>query len=251
MLHYVYYPFPPRWEDPTNATTLKRYTQKYSSPANNSHAEAHNDVLIYKPQPMPTEPEKGPLRRVRDCDLLLIAAHGGKDMTYIQSGEPKSEKLTHEDLAAQLLQAGLPRKHVLIKMLTCFATGTLVKDKPVNGGKVNRTGSEFFARLLAKSLKKLEYNEIIVGGYPGGLNTGGPPSRWASDRKDNVNVDVEGGPVENAHDWIQWWDGEGKEVDRARIAALKDEFRKRDGKFDGNDWKGRPKFVRNAPTPAT
>jgi len=238
MLHYVYYPFPEGSATGANGATLSRYTKKYSNPANNAHDETDTDrrILIYKPPVDPQKREEGPLHPIRDDDMLLIAGHGGDtDPTYIQNDQ--RQQLTHDNLARQLWNMGLPETHVLIKMLSCFAAGTLKEiDKQVTRLPINGT---CFVQNLARSLDGLGYHKVIVGGYAGDVNTGGAASRRSEARTKAgqnimVSVDYAGGRTgrEDAHLHIVWVDAKGSIVSRDYISKIKRESDLKDGKFE-------------------
>ena len=243
MLHYVYYPFVEGSATGPNMATLTRYTKKYENSLYNTHDEKATDrkVLIYKPRELPKTPEEGPLHCVRDDDMLLIPGHGGQsDPTYIINDQ--KEKLPHGDLAKQLQAVGLPETHVLIKMLSCFGGGDLKEvNKQVVICPIMGT---FFAEHLAKSLFDLGYHKIIVGGYAGDVNTGGPASRRSEQRTQNmqnvmVSVKYEGGQTGrvDAHFYIVWVDGKGNRVRREEISKLKLDSDLREGKFE-KTWRG-------------
>jgi hypothetical protein len=243
MLHYVYYPFHEGTATGPNMATLNRYTKKYEKSLNNTHDETSTGrkILIYRPREDPKSPETGPLRCVRDDDMLLIAGHGGeKDPTYIVNDQ--GQKLTHSDLALQLRTMGLQESHVLIKMLSCFAAGTLHEQEskivtlPIMG--------TFFAKHLAISLAALNYSKIIVGGYAGDVNTGSAPARRSATRTQNmqnvmVSVNFEKGKTGrvDAHDHIVWVDGKGAYVSRGEISKLKSDSDLREGSFE-KTWRG-------------
>jgi hypothetical protein len=231
MLHYVYYPFPKTSALSANASVLKRFTEKYSSSANNSHDEnAGNhsgEVLRYK---------GASLGDIRDDDMLMISSHGGlTDPTTIVSDKGvremfnDEEKLTANDLAKQLSGADLPKSHVLIKMLSCYAGGVLTHSSggPVRTG-MGATGEDFFAKLLAIALKTdYQYGSIIVGGFAGPLLNATVASRRAGrvPMKGNAHlynrVGIEGGSAVDSHDHIHWFNGDGQAVPRATISARK------------------------------
>lgn len=240
MLHYVYYPYPASQAGGANAATLRRYTDKYTQGANNNNDEKATDhrdgqVLFYKPEPMPTNPADGPLDRVEPDDLLLIASHGGdRDATSISSD--KGSRLTHNDLAVQLRDAGLKPGHVLVKMLSCYAAGILegTVESPV---RKPTKGDDFFAKLLAQSLYGLGYHQIVVGGYPGPVNTGAAAARRTPTRQQNVTVGLVGAGAIDAHGQIVWVDGQGREVSRNAVTQLKLQSKMRQGSMIKN-WRG-------------
>jgi hypothetical protein len=55
---------------------------------------------------------------------------------------------------------------------------------------------------------------------------------------------MDAGAIE-AHEHLVWVDGTGRLISRGEVEALKNQFRLRDGKFDGLDWRKNPKFVWN------
>jgi hypothetical protein len=233
MLHYVYYPFPKGSATGANATVLKRFTDKYSSTANNRHDEKKEDhkgdVLRYKGTS---------LSDIASDDMLMISSHGGsKDATTICSdvGAHNSfmveERLSANDLAKQLNDADLGKSHVLIKMLSCYAGGILTQNNNaiVRSGAQGEAGEDFFARLLAVAMKlKFNYNNVIVGGYAGPVLNATVASRRAG-RKPIAEashlynrVAVAGGSNVDGHDHLWWFDGDGNVVPRERIRQLKD-----------------------------
>lgn len=238
MLHYVYYPFPKSSAIGPNATVLKRYTDKYSSSANNTHDEK-------------TANHKGPVLRYKgdalgdleDADMLLIASHGGRDDpdTIISDlGNKESfntnERMSANDLAGQLSGANLRKTHILIKMLSCYATGVLQKTQ--DGITRNTRGENFFAKLLAMALSaNFSYKQIIVGGYSGPfLNSTVASHRFSrkpigEDATQWNRVDVEGATPVDAHDHIYWVDGSGEYVDGERVRGIKLESDKKQGIF--------------------
>lgn len=241
MFHYVYYPFPETSALSANRSVLKRFTDKYSSSANNSHdenaANHSGKVLRYKGDT---------LSGIRDDDMLMISSHGGStDPTTIVSDLSvremfnTEERLTANDLAKQLSGADLSKSHVLIKMLSCYAGGVLTQW---NGGLtrsgMGATGEDFFAKLLAVPLKSdFQFNSIIVGGFAGPLLNATVASRRAGRAPMSTNaqlynrVGVEGGNAVNSHDHIHWFNGNGQEVPRETIKALKVNSDLTQGKF--------------------
>lgn len=244
MLHYVYYPFPESSAIGPNKTVLKRYTEKYSKSVNNTHDEqatSHKGtVLRYKGQS---------LSDIAADDMLMIASHGGStDANTIISdlGQKEAfnekERLTANGLAEQLSTAGLPTGHVLIKMLSCYASGVLTASSEGikrSGSGTGEGGEElFFAKLLAIAMKKgFAYNKIIVGGYSGAfMNTTIASTRFQRkpigvDRTNYNHVTVEGGANVGAHDHIYWVNGDGVYVTRMQIAELKQKSNLTQGKF--------------------
>lgn len=242
MKHYLYYPFRKGFEfmdggiNPDrilqmhrNAYAIKRYAAKYGSKSLNRHeqATAEGEFVIFKPEPMPRNREEGPLHKVEDRDLLLILAHGTSDAgtRHILTPEYRAagEKITADQLAKDLHDAGLRETHILIKMLSCHGAGNCLAA----GGA--ETGNQFFAGLLAKYLRENHhFNNVIVGGYAGALNSGAKARSTAESKKPrtldrSVKVYVTDAVQEQriAHDYIKWFDGAGEQVPRERIAALK------------------------------
>lgn len=241
MFHYVYYPFPEASALSANRSVLKRFTEKYSSSANNSHDENAGNrvgkILRYKGDR---------LADVKDDDMLMISSHGGAtDPTTIVSDLGvremfnSDERLTANDLAKQLSGADLPKSHVLIKMLSCYAGGVLTQsnDGPTRSG-MGATGEDFFAKLLAVALRSdFQYDAIIVGGFAGPLLNATVASRRAGRAPMSTNaqlynrVGVEGGNAVDSHDHIHWFNGNGQEVPRDTIKALKVASDLSQGKF--------------------
>jgi hypothetical protein len=242
MLHYVYYPFPKSSANGPNATVLKRYCDKYSSHVANTHDEKTEDhkgaVLKYRGDS---------LAEVRDLDMLLISSHGGEtDPTTIMSDVGarnaflEGERLTASALAAQLAStpASLPRTHVLVKMLSCYAAGVLTLED----GEIRRTTmgpkEDTFAKLLAEALRVQGYDNVVVGGYAGPVMNAtvseprhkrqplGPGNTHAYTR-----VGVNGGSPVDAHQHIHWVNGAGVPITREQITALKRGSDAAEGKF--------------------
>jgi hypothetical protein len=110
----------------------------------------------------------------------------------------------------------------LIKMLSCHGAGNCLA---ADGAE---TGNQFFAGLLAKYLREnYHFNNVIVGGYAGAVNSSAKARTTAEAKKPrildkSVRVFVTDGPGQRiAHDYIKWFDGAGDQVPRDRIAALK------------------------------
>ena len=228
MQHFIYYPFregthlgPITGKNSANAQTLKRYTSKYSTKTRNKYGQSAAKT-IFKPDPMPARKD-GPLAGVEDNDLVLILGHGSQyesrdEITNEQKDDQKA-RVTANDLATQLYDCGLPTSHVLIKMLSCYGAGTVLVDGGIQKGT---TGNEFFACLLAKALKQKRYSNIIVGGYAGAVSSNRPAQTPGSARSLEKSVSVQGdGGRYVAHGYILWYDGDGNEVPRTRITAIK------------------------------
>jgi hypothetical protein len=139
---------------------------------------------------------------------------------------------------------GLKKTHVLIKMLSCYAAGSLSRGQ---GGAVVRSlipDGSFFARQLAMALFGDGYLSIIVGGYPGPVNTGGAAARRSPQRQQNVLLGMEGpGASVDSHDHIVWVDGRGNPVGRDVITRLKLASDLKEGKIV-KTWRGQ-EFKRN------
>jgi hypothetical protein len=241
MLHYVYYPFPETSASGPNATVLKRFTEKYSKSANNRHDENAGNhsgkVLRYKGEK---------LNDLQNDDMLMISSHGGSsDPTTVMSDigardkYNEGERLTAKGLARQLSDADLPKKHVLVKMLSCYAAGVLTQSGDgVTRSGMGGTGEDFFAKLLAIELKKyFEFEAILVGGFAGPLLNATVASRRAGRAPMAGNaqlynrVGVEGGSALDSHDHIHWFNGDGQEVNRQVVTELKLTSDQSSGKF--------------------
>jgi hypothetical protein len=144
-----------------------------------------------------------PLQDIRESDMLLILGHGlprrvegeanpdnktertigyRKPAQYSFFGSETSPAVQHRiscnDLAAQLQTDGLPEKHNFVKCLNCFGGGLGIwAAAEGGGGKVihdplaHASYGEHFACQLAKALFGLGYERILVGGYPGAIDS--------------------------------------------------------------------------------
>ncbi len=170
------------------------------------------------------------LKDVKKDDLVLIDGHGFIGSSSIScDGAHGTVSLTATDLAQQLSDQGLPKTHGSILMASCHGGGTskLVGNKgggtlsPEEGRRLdthsrgfrtegaalalgNNKAGECFASILAKALGKLNYGQILVGGWPGEFtpisHTIGAKSAFYTDANERVLAQL---------DHIQWYDARG------------------------------------------
>jgi hypothetical protein len=123
-------------------------------------------------------PALGAMMNVEDDAVLLIDAHGSRFANA--AGGPRlwnghdGTQLRHiipSDLAQQIAWEGLPKTHVLVRMLSCYGAGPgiispahLAADQAEVATYV---ANDFFARSLARELGQRGYDRIRVGGYKG------------------------------------------------------------------------------------
>ena len=155
------------------------------------------------------------LSRVGDDALLMVVGHGGAGQTTIGMTGPKgSKELTSNELAEQIDNYGLSKKHQSILLLSCWGGGTadfatqghtpganrMVPTSMVNV-KDNAMG-KCLAASLASALGQRGYISILVGGFPGAV---GPHDDGVGSVFDTMNDE----PILAQLDHIQWFDARG------------------------------------------
>lgn len=207
-MKYLYLPFKTFKDDIAFTGTVERYKRKGHTVIRRSHGWVNR--------------HKKPLKVVRADDLLILMGHGGSDdhnrgdisVKQVKWGTTSLKSRTHNDLAQQLMDEGLPKTHRLIKSLTCYGSGEFFIDGTVD--QIRAYNGEYFAQLLAKSLGKLGYASVKVGGYPGAVCStidqkkvlipvfDDPTGKYQVNQRGEHGVPTKG--------FVQWFDASGNET---------------------------------------
>jgi hypothetical protein len=159
-----------------------------------------------------------PLAVVSHEDLLIITSHGSNsDPGNVSLSTPSGgRKMSASDLANQIFDDGLDRKHQSILLTTCESGGkTTLKsgELPDGTGRAktdqitiarNKMG-ECFASILAKAMGMKTYTDILVGGFPGVFS----PISYSLNNKPVFRAQ-DGTRILAEIDHIQWFDAQGK-----------------------------------------
>lgn|GEM_PF-6335369 len=210
MKHYLYVPFLLDYDTEEVVTLQKYFGGKNSGYEIIFRADDENWTMGHLQQHRTHQ-----LQGVENDAVLTVAGHGGRaDSDKIEYGltspagcfAPEGE-WTANNLAQHLIRQGLNKGHIAIRLMMCYGVGT-VSGPPSN--PVIKTGTEFFAAVLATALYKNGFTKIVVGGYPGLVGT-------PIGQKKTVSWTNSGEMLKNkvaAKGMFRWFNGEGKVVPR-------------------------------------